>query len=716
MARKSQKTINNEVVMRARDCFEEAYSADREQRELAVEDLLFAQVEGHQWGEDDGSDRPRYEINHLGAKINQVSGEWRNSQVRIKVRPVSGNASGDVASVMAGVIRDIENQSSAKGIYNTAFDTLVNSGFTAWRIITEQSKDDPFDNNQDIKIKAIRNALTSVWFDPLAKDSHKRDARYALVMNEMSRDDFAEKYPNSVLSDFSTPVSSLCDKYGDWVSSETVKIAELWERVPTMRQMVRMSDGRIVWRDSIESIIDELANGGVFIVDTADVESHKVQMHIVSGAEVLSGPHEWAGCQIPIIPVYGFNFWVKNNHYYHGLVRPGKDAQMAYNWATSASIEAVSRAPDDPYWMTVEQALGHETRLERMKIDSSPIQFYNPDPKAPGAPQRTGAPQVNQALVLVQQQAERDLQTVLGRTGLNVQDDANAESGRAVLARQKQQDLGTAILFSNMQSGIQYTAEILLDLIPKIIDTERARRILNEDGSSEVVRLNQFVVDQQTGRKVLVNDLSVGRYDVLSDVAPSFASQRSESVAFLTQLAQSNPEFQMISADLIAKNADFADAAELQKRLRKMQLQKGVIEPNEEEAKELAAKQPQQPDPLTMLQLQALQENIRNVAAQTELTQAQAVKAMSDANKSAADAEKTVAEMAKTLADTQKTLQEINNLKAQMLEILSSAVATASNAAVRNDGGAVIVASEPAKIAGEISEKSEEFIEKTDIE
>ena len=50
-----------------------------------------------------------------------------------------------------GIIKNIEAVSHAKTAYDTAFDHSVGHGRGYWRIITEYSSDDSFD--QDIKIK-----------------------------------------------------------------------------------------------------------------------------------------------------------------------------------------------------------------------------------------------------------------------------------------------------------------------------------------------------------------------------------------------------------------------------------------------------------------------------------------------------------------------------------------------------------------------------------
>ena len=76
----------------------------------------------------------------------------------------------------------------------------------------------------------------------------------------------------------------------------------------------------------------------------------------------------------------------------------------------------------------------------------------------------------------------------------------------------------------NMAKGIRRTWEILIDLIPKIYDTERSVRILGADGAEKYAKVNQ--IDPATGQ--VVNDLGRGKYDVAITGGPSSTTQRQE--------------------------------------------------------------------------------------------------------------------------------------------------------------------------------------------
>jgi len=73
-------------------------------------------------------------------------------------------------------------------------------------------------------------------------------------------------------------------------------------------------------------------------------------------------------------------------------------------------------------------------------------------------------------------------------------------------------------------------------------------------------------------------DLSVGKYDLVVDVGPSYTTRRAETADQMMQLIQAYPPVAPIIGDLIAKNLDWPGAQEIADRLKTLlppQLQKG---------------------------------------------------------------------------------------------------------------------------------------------
>ena len=77
---------------------------------------------------------------------------------------------------------------------------------------------------------------------------------------------------------------------------------------------------------------------------------------------------------------------------------------------------------------------------------------------------------------------------------------------------------------------LNHLGRVLIDLIPKIYDSERTVRILQEDETHQPVRINVPVMGVN-GKPLLINDLNQGTYDVRVKIGPSYATRRAEARA-----------------------------------------------------------------------------------------------------------------------------------------------------------------------------------------
>jgi hypothetical protein len=595
--------------------FERVEQKERDQRKLAVEDIKFAQTEDGQW--DDGAkekrkNRPRFTINRVAGAVDQLIGDQRQNRTNIKIRPVSGGASEEVAKTLTGLIRNIESDSKASNAYDTAFDEVVNGGFGGWRVTTEFT-DDGFD--QDIKIKAINTATTSLWFDDAATEYDKRDAMFAFVTVDMPKEEHNQRFPKSPLVNWSQEQYNESSCNSDWYSEDVVRVAEYWVKTSVTKHIALLSDGRIIDTGEKKSVLDELAAQGITVKKTRKVKGHKVEMYLLDGSGILEDAKEWAGKFIPLIPMYGRQSHIEGMTYTRGIVRFAKDANRIYNYETSSIVETNSLTPKDPLWYTPAQAKDHEAKYRNFTTQNSPFMPYNSDPKNGGGPPiRGGAPAVQQASLQILQQCSMDLYHVTGMQPPSIGVNPELKSGKAIIAQEKQGDRGSFIFTDNLSKSVDYCAEILVDLIPRIYDTARQIRIMQQDGETENVEINtvnQEVIDEQTGKPVLVNDLSMGKYDVVTETGPAFATQRQESAQQIMELMTNSPEIASLALDLVAKDLPILETKELTKRVRKQYINQGIVEPTEEEIEEYGLNQPQAPDP----QQEAI---TTNIAMQTE--------------------------------------------------------------------------------------------------
>ena len=116
---------------------QKAQSADHDMRENARESFLFVTAKDGQWEPywwSANEKQPRYQFDMVNPIIDQVAGELEQADFDIRVNPAGGNATKDIAETYDGLIRNIENMSQAKTVYNQAARGMITTGYDGWRV------------------------------------------------------------------------------------------------------------------------------------------------------------------------------------------------------------------------------------------------------------------------------------------------------------------------------------------------------------------------------------------------------------------------------------------------------------------------------------------------------------------------------------------------------------------------------------------------------
>ena len=630
-----------DLLALARERMDDAYSAELEHRERAEDDLRM--VTGDQWPEEErlereAEGRPTLTINLLAQNVRQVTGQIRSLNPAIRVTAADSAASKETAEIMEGMIRHIEYKSDAASVYEQAAESAAACSMGYWRVRADYAEGDTFD--QELMIERIYNPF-SVFFDPLAKHPTRRDARYCFVVEEMDKDDFIAQYPDArpvdVTSDHKIP------HINQWGGKDTVVVAEY------------------MWIEYTEETIGLLPSGqiirgpfpkGVQVGKQRKVRTPKVMWAKISAHDVLEGPQELPGRYIPVIAVMGEEWHLGEETYRSSVIRYAKDAQMLYNYARSTQAELTGAQPKAPYLVTTKQIEGLQNYWAEAGVKNRPFLPYNADPEA-GAPSRVPPPMSSQALMTELQVAAEDVKRTTGIYDASLGARSNETSGKAILARKEESQNATSIYSDNMVKAIQHTGCILVDMIPKIYDTQRIVRVLGEDGQEKMEQINALVMTEQG--PLPVNDMTVGKYDVRVQVGPSFSSRREEAREGMFEFLRAMPNAAPIIADLMAKMQDWPEADRVAERLRKT-LPPGVAEDTDEEMtpEQMRAKQAQ----MQQAQMQAQQqEEAMQIAKAKAIAEAEEAKA--DALKAQAEAEKAQIEVAAMKGEI-KALVETN--------------------------------------------------------
>lgn len=203
-----------------------------------------------------------------------------------------------------------------------------------------------------------------------------------------------------------------------------------------------------------------------------------------------------------------------------------------------------------------------------------------------------------------------DLKAATGQFDASLGAQSNETSGVAIRERQQQGDTATYEYTDELVEAIGFTGRICIDMIPRVYDARRMISILGDDDQEEVVELFKPVQNLETGEWEIQNDLTRGKYDVKVTTGPSYSTRRTETAEQLANITAQNPEIGALIADLYLKSLDLVGGDEAVERVRKVGIQKGVIEPTDEEKQELAQQQDPQKQQLQQM-VQALQMKLK---------------------------------------------------------------------------------------------------------
>ena len=626
-----------DVLARMRKRLEQSLSAYSESRDSELDDLRFmAGSPDNRWqwpqevlatrGAVQGQTinaRPCLTINKLPRHVRQVTNDQRQNRPSGKVIPVDDKADIEVAEVFNGMVRHIEYMSDADVVYDTACDNQVTYGEGYFRILTEYCDDNTFD--QDIRIGRVRNSF-SVYMDPHIQDPCGSDAEWCFITEDMPREEFERHFPDA------EPISSIQQRgTGDenlaqWITDNSVRIAEYFYAYYEKAKLNLYPGNQTAFAGSPEA--KQLEMMGLQAVRSREVDIRKIKWIKTNGYEILE-EQEWPGKWIPVIRVVGNEYEVEGRIYISGLVRNAKDAQRMYNYWVSQEAEMLALAPKAPFIGYGGQFEGYEHQWKTANTQNWPYLEVNPDvTDGAGAamplPQRAAPPLAQTGLIQAKMGASDDIKSTTGYYDSSLGATSNERSGRAILARERQGDTGSYHYVDNLARAIRYVTRQLVDLIPKIYDTQRIARIVGIDGETGTVRIDPM--QQEPVRKIVdqagiviekIYNPSVGKYDVAVTTGPSYLTKRQEAMEAMSQILQANPALWQVAGDLFVKNMDWPGAQEIAKRLAKTIDPKLLADPDEDPALQAANQQIE----VMGQEMQMMQEMLQRVGQSMEATE-----------------------------------------------------------------------------------------------
>ena len=549
-----------------------AVEAESENRSKGIMALEFR--DGHQWPDDLYNQRkidkrPSLTINHTNTFCRRVVNNMRQQRPRIKVHPTGDGAKVEIAEVIEGIIRHIENLSNAQVAYDTGGESAVNIGWGYARVLTEYIDEKSFD--QEIKIQAVRNTFTG-YIDPAAQLPDGSDMDWFIFTEKMKRADYNRDYPTADNREFQH--TGLGDDMTDWETKDEIRLAEYFRVYKTKEALYRLSNGMSMLAKDYRVLEADVKAAQVEIVAERMSYRRQIQWFRINGSKVIA-KRILPGRYIPVVRFEGNVLDLNGRVTRKGMVQDLMDPARMFNYWRTKQTEVLALTPIAPMIGPAGSFDGHPEWAQANQkpfayLEFEPTFVEQPDGTKTPLPPPQRSPPISPPAGFTEaaQGAQQDLMAVAGMPHEpNADTPGTVVSGKALRQRQALSDIGHFQYYDNQTQAIAQIGRICLDYIPVYYSTERMQRIIGDDGVPSMVPINQ----KDPAVETVKNDLTVGRYDVVMDTGPGYETKRQEAAETMVDLLKIQPLAELVAkvgADLAIRAIDAPYMDELADRIQ----------------------------------------------------------------------------------------------------------------------------------------------------
>lgn len=533
---------------------DEGYNNSRVTRMDAADDLVFTWVT--QWDDSlltTSNLSYRGEFNIIAKAIRQVLADLRANPIQISFHPLE-NADEDDAELVDGMYRTDDLKNESQESYFNASQEAVSCGVGGWELYTEYET--PRSKQQVIRREPIHEYNNVVFWDPQSKLMDKSDAKWVIRLTRYSREGYMDLYKEMTGEDHAdagnkkpNPTNFKFPQYSyafPWMAGnyEWIFIATTYYREKIEDTILTFMDPITqetsdYYDSEVKERMDELINQGLVVVNKRHVDRYVVTKYIDSGEATLY-EGEIACEHIPIVPLYGERVFIEGQEVWRGLTKLAKDPQRLQNFLMSYIADIASRSPRPKPFFFPEQIAGFNSMYEGNGADNNyPYYLINRVDKngvelpmgAPGTMPEQTIPQSVGTLVQLASQAVRD----------TLPDAMNADyadielSGDAIAQLNGRVNQQSVVFQQNMKHSKRRDAEIWLSFASRIYDTAKDVMLTKADGSRIKKKLMKMEIDKDSGEPLVKYNLKLAKFDVTTEVGPSFQSQREQARQELAQ-------------------------------------------------------------------------------------------------------------------------------------------------------------------------------------
>ena len=585
--------------------------------------------QGDQWDLDDQAaleqeGRPALTINTILPTINTILGEQSTRRADIQFKPRRGG-DGDIAHTLTKLYMQIADNNKLDWVEQQVFsDGLIMDGRGYFDVRMD------FSDHVEGEIRITSKDPLDILIDPDAKDADPKTWNEVFETRWMTLDEIEELYGKKCADRLLFVAENGMSFGPDSVEYQETRFGDTETNddyfgagVPGDEEYRNVKALRVVERQH-----KKLSRAMFFVdPDTGDQRQapdawseaknkkfakqynlnliskviRKIRWTVTCDQVVLHD--DWSPYnQFTIVPF--FCYFRRGNPF--GVVRNLLSPQEQLNKIASQELHIVNTTANSG-WMVESGSLVGMTAddLEEHGAETGLVLEYA---RGTTPPQKIGANQIPTGLDRIAQKAALNIKSISGVNDSMLGTDSAEVSGIAIQAKQNRGAIMIQVPLDNLRKSRQYLAEKILNLIQTFYTEQRVIQVTNED--DPLKPREEMVINEQTPEGRVINDLTLGEYDVIVATAPARDSFDETQFAEAIALRQAGV---VVPDDAIIEYSHLARKGELAKRIRQMTGQ----EPPTPEQQEAMAQQQQ-------VQMQQLQLEMAKLDAEVKKTQSEA--------------------------------------------------------------------------------------------
>ena len=586
---------------------------------------------GDQWDLDDlhaldNEGRPALTINTILPTVNTVLGEQSTRRADVQFKPRrSGEA--EVAQTLTKLYMQIADNNKLDWVEQQVFsDGLILDGRGYFDVRMD------FSDHVEGEIRITAKDPLDILIDPDAKDSDPKSWNEVFETKWMTLDEIEELYGKKKAEELRFiaengagfgrdsieyeenrfgDTDSVDDYFGSGVPDDdeyrNVRALRVIER--QHKRMTRVDcyvdpntgDARDVPENWSDTKAKKFAKQ--YGLDIISKVKRRVRWTVTCDHVVLHD--DWSPYNdLTIVPF--FAYFRRGRPF--GMVRNLLSPQEQLNKIASQELHIVNTTANSG-WMVESGSLVGMTAddLEEHGAETGLVVEYN---RGSTPPTKIQPNQIPTGLDRISQKAALNIKTISGINDSMLGSDSAEVSGVAIQAKQNRGVVMIQVPLDNLRKSRQYLAEKVLDLIQAFYTEQRI--IMVTDESDPLQPRMPMMINEVTPEGQILNDLTLGEYDVVIASAPardSFDEVQFAEALNLRQVGVAIPD------DAIIEYSHLAKKGELAKRIRQITGQ----EPPTPEQAEAMAMQQQMAIAKLQLEIAQLEADVRKTQTEAAL-------------------------------------------------------------------------------------------------